>query len=212
MWVSLDIRPIMKQPPKTKRQYAEKDAVMKHIVSTYHQYENRVLAYLDLLAELWYYVDIEVTSYDMILILMLNILCLNSYYNMCFTLFIILIILLSLDVFLYLDWNADHPSFFEETYSVNLDCKFDQSIGNVSYSFLPSIELNLKLYDSFHFAFYYNIYFQLPFWFSDLTSVVRVSVLNYQRKNNLFWEHKFEIGTYSLIQKFNFIMETILLF
>ena len=34
------------QPPKRKRRY------LKHIVSTYHTYENNVAAYLDLLAQL----------------------------------------------------------------------------------------------------------------------------------------------------------------
>ena len=40
------------QPPKRKRRYLEKDTRLKHIVSTYHAYENNVAAYLDLLAQL----------------------------------------------------------------------------------------------------------------------------------------------------------------
>ena len=40
------------QPPKRKRRYLEKDTRLKHIVSTYHTYENNVAAYLDLLAQL----------------------------------------------------------------------------------------------------------------------------------------------------------------
>ena len=40
------------QPPKRKRVYLEKDAKLKHIVSTYHRYENNVTTYLDKLAEL----------------------------------------------------------------------------------------------------------------------------------------------------------------
>ena len=39
------------QPPQRKKKYLEKDAEVKHIVSTYHTYENNVLHYLDLLAE-----------------------------------------------------------------------------------------------------------------------------------------------------------------
>ena len=40
------------QPLKRKRRYLEKDTRLKHIVSTYHTYENNVAAYLDLLAQL----------------------------------------------------------------------------------------------------------------------------------------------------------------
>ena len=40
------------QAPKRKRRYLEKDTRLKHIVSTYHTYENNVAAYLDLLAQL----------------------------------------------------------------------------------------------------------------------------------------------------------------
>ena len=40
------------QPPKRKRRYLEKDTRLKHIVSTYHTYENNVAVYLDLLAQL----------------------------------------------------------------------------------------------------------------------------------------------------------------
>ena len=41
------------QPPQRKKKYLEKDAEVKHIVSTYHTYENNVLHYMDLLAEVW---------------------------------------------------------------------------------------------------------------------------------------------------------------
>ena len=40
------------QPPKRKKRYLEKDATLKHIVSTYHTYDNNVAAYLNLLAQL----------------------------------------------------------------------------------------------------------------------------------------------------------------
>ena len=53
------------QPPKRKRRYLEKDTRLKHIVSTYHTYENNVAAYLDLLAQL--YIDVCI-SVNLILI------------------------------------------------------------------------------------------------------------------------------------------------
>ena len=41
-----------RQPPKRRKIWIEKDASIKRIVVKFHQYENRVLEYLDELAEL----------------------------------------------------------------------------------------------------------------------------------------------------------------
>ena len=41
-----------RQPPKRRKRWIEKDASIKRIVVNFHQYENRVLEYLDELAEL----------------------------------------------------------------------------------------------------------------------------------------------------------------